>query len=82
MDTEHLVAPPARSGLVGVGDFEAQARRLFENMRTVLEQSGASLDDVVKVTVFLTDMGCLRDDARVRNEFVNTNAPPAHQRSR
>jgi reactive intermediate/imine deaminase len=63
--------------VIGVGDFEAQARRTFENMRTVLEQSGASFDDVVKVTVFLTDMSNLRDYARVRNEFVNTDATPA-----
>jgi enamine deaminase RidA (YjgF/YER057c/UK114 family) len=35
------------------GTFAAQARLAFENLRTVLEQAGASLRDVVKMGVFL-----------------------------
>ena len=43
-------------GLVGVGDFDAQAEQVFRNLRRVLEAGGSSLDRVVKVTIFLTDM--------------------------
>ncbi len=43
--------------LVGVGDFDAQAEQTFRNLRRVLEAGGSSLDRVVKVTIFLTDMG-------------------------
>ena len=42
--------------LVGVGDFGAQAEQTFRNLRRVLEAGGSSLDRVVKVTIFLTDM--------------------------
>jgi 2-iminobutanoate/2-iminopropanoate deaminase len=63
--------------VVGAGDFETQARLTFENLKTVLEQAGASFDAVAKVTVYLTDMGNLRDFARVRNEFIKTEQPPA-----
>jgi enamine deaminase RidA (YjgF/YER057c/UK114 family) len=38
--------------LIGAGDFDAQARQTFENIRTVLEQAGASMDAVVKLTVY------------------------------
>lgn len=38
------------------GDFEARARRVFENLAAVAAAAGGSLDDVVKVTVFLTDL--------------------------
>ena len=38
-------------GLIHEGDFEAQARMAFENLRTVLEQAGASLGDVMKLGV-------------------------------
>jgi len=62
--------------LVGSGDFEAQVRQTFENLRTVLEQAGASLESVVKLTVFLTDIGTLREFGRVRNEFL-PGSPPA-----
>lgn len=37
-------------------DFEAQCRSVFNNVRTVLEASGAHWEDLVDVTVFLTDM--------------------------
>lgn len=43
-------------GLVGVGDFDAQADQAFDNLRRVLEAGGSSLGQVLKVTIFLTDM--------------------------
>ena len=66
----------AEGELVGAGDFEAQVRQTFENVRTVLEQAGASLESIVKLTVFLTDIGTLREFGRVRNEFL-PGPPPA-----
>jgi reactive intermediate/imine deaminase len=42
--------------LVGVGDFDAQADQAFRNLARVLEAGGSSLERVVKVTIFLTDM--------------------------
>lgn len=38
------------------GDFEARARRVFDNLAAVAGAAGGSLDDVVKLTVFLTDL--------------------------
>lgn len=38
------------------GDFEARARCVFENLRAVARAAGGSLDDIVKLTVFLTDL--------------------------
>lgn len=37
-------------------DFEAQCRSVFDNVRAILEASGSSWDQLVDVTVFLTDM--------------------------
>jgi reactive intermediate/imine deaminase len=39
------------------GDFEARARRVFDNLAAVAEAAGGSLDNIVKLTVFLTDLG-------------------------
>jgi enamine deaminase RidA (YjgF/YER057c/UK114 family) len=63
--------------VVGEGDFEAQTRQTFENMSRVLVQAGMTFDNVVQVGVFMTDISQLRTYARVRDEFVNTAAPPA-----
>jgi reactive intermediate/imine deaminase len=46
---------PATKELVG-GDIEAQVRRVFENLKAIVLAAGASLDDVVKATVFLIDL--------------------------
>ncbi len=38
------------------GDFEAQARQVFQNLKAIVVAAGASLDDVVKATIFLIDL--------------------------
>ena len=38
------------------GDFEARARRVFENLKAVVEAAGGTLDQIVKLTVYLTDL--------------------------
>jgi 2-iminobutanoate/2-iminopropanoate deaminase len=63
--------------LVGAGDFEAQARQTFENLRAVLVEAGASLDAIVKLNVYLTDIATLSDYGRVRAELVPGAAPAA-----
>lgn len=47
---------PATGEMVG-GDITAQARRVFENLRAVIEAAGASFDDVARVGIYLTDLG-------------------------
>ncbi len=47
---------PATMELVD-GPVEAQIRRVFDNLRAVAEAAGGSLADVVKLNVFLTDLG-------------------------
>ena len=44
------------TGVLDGGDAAAQTRRVLANLRAVLEAGGASLQDVVKTTVFLTDL--------------------------
>jgi reactive intermediate/imine deaminase len=44
------------SGQLVEGGFEAQVERAFRNMKAVAEAAGGSLGDVVKLTLFLTDL--------------------------
>jgi reactive intermediate/imine deaminase len=64
-------------GNVVSDDIEAQARQVFTNLRTALRSAGADLANVVKLTVFLTDIGDTATVRSVRNEFVDAAAPPA-----
>lgn len=47
---------PATGEIVD-GGFEAQARRVFDNLKAVAEAAGATLDDAVRVTIYLVDLG-------------------------
>jgi 2-iminobutanoate/2-iminopropanoate deaminase len=61
--------------LVGDGDFEAQTRQVFENLQAVLGDAGASLDAIVRITVYLTDIGNLRDFGRIKAGFIAGKQP-------
>jgi enamine deaminase RidA (YjgF/YER057c/UK114 family) len=64
--------------LVGAsGDFRAQAFRAFENLKFALAGAGATFKDVVKINNYLVDMSHMGIFREVRDEFVNTAAPPA-----
>ena len=56
-------------------DIDAQCRQVFANVRAVLEASGARWDDLVDVTVFLTDMA--RDFAAYNKVYAEYFADPA-----
>jgi reactive intermediate/imine deaminase len=60
---------------VGGDDFEAQARQAFVNLATVLEAAGASLADVVKVTIMVTDMSYLDVIIKLRGEYFTEPYP-------
>ncbi len=57
------------------GDFATRARQVFENLAAVAEAAGGSLDDVVKVTVFLTDLDNFATVNAVMEEFFSEPYP-------
>ena len=63
-----------RDGRVGEG-IEEQTRYTLENMKDVLAQAGCSLSDVVKVTVFLTDMALWPAMNEVYREYFPKDPP-------
>lgn len=63
--------------LVGKGDVGLQARQVFQNIKNIVEEMGGSMNDVVKVTYLLTDVAELAKVREVRDQFINTQKPPA-----
>jgi 2-iminobutanoate/2-iminopropanoate deaminase len=61
--------------VVGAGDFDAQARQVFENLAFVLETGGSSLANVVKVTIYLTDMGNFPRIVELRERYFTPPYP-------
>jgi 2-iminobutanoate/2-iminopropanoate deaminase len=69
------VAVDGEGRLVGGDDVVAQTRQVFANLEAVLAAGGASLGDVVKVTVFLTDVGDRAAVNEVRQERFGSTRP-------
>jgi len=61
--------------VVGEGDFEAQTRQLFENLKAALPAVDALVDHVVKITVFVTDSSRLQRFREIRNTYFSTSPP-------
>lgn len=60
---------------VGAGDFDAQAEQTFTNLERVLAAGGSSLENVVKVTIFLTDMANFPKIVELRGKWFTAPYP-------
>ena len=72
------------SGVIGVnpetgkpaeGGTLAQAKQVFENIKTILSEIGLSMDDVLKTTVFLTNLGDFAEVNKLYAEYFGPNYP-------
>ena len=61
--------------VVGKGDFAAQATQVFENLKSALAAGGATFDNLVKVTTFVTDMAQIQNLRSIRAKYYGRNAP-------
>ncbi len=69
------IALDPATGLIVDGDFESQARRVFENLKAVLNASGTGFDRVVKATVYLTDLANFIKLNEVYASYFGTTKP-------
>jgi 2-iminobutanoate/2-iminopropanoate deaminase len=63
------------SGQLVLDTFEAQARRTLENLKAVVEAAGGTLNDIVKVTIFLTDLARFEELNAVYAEYFDESKP-------
>lgn len=69
------VALDANGDLVGKGDLRAQAVQVLENIKAILDDSNATMDDIVKVTVYVTDIRAFNDIADIREKYFPHDGP-------
>ena len=60
---------------IGGDSMEAQARAVMTKIRLLLEAAGATLADVVKITIYVTDISRRAELGKVRGEFFPGNKP-------
>ncbi|ODU22535.1 MAG: enamine deaminase RidA [Sphingomonas sp. SCN 67-18] len=68
-------AMTAEGAIVGAGDFDAQAEQTFRNIETLLAAAGATMADIVKVTIYLTDMAHFPKIVDLRRKWFSAPYP-------
>ncbi|MDE3840531.1 reactive intermediate/imine deaminase [Bacillus methanolicus] len=67
--------PLTAEGVMVEGDIKAQTHQVFKNLQAVLEEAGASLDTVVKATVFIKNMDDFAAVNEVYGQYFSTHKP-------
>ena len=74
------VSSDASGKLVGEGDFEAQAERVFANVKLAVEAAGATMTDIVKMNTYIVasvDPADVPKMRAVRGRYFGSGTPPA-----
>ena len=69
------VAYDDKGGPAHKGDFAAQARSVFQALKAQVEAGGGTMDNIVKINTYLTDIRNRPDLAAIREEFLGKKAP-------
>ena len=69
------VAYTAEGGVAFRGDFKAQARGAYEAIKALVASQGGTMDNIVKITTYVTDMRYRMDLAPIREEFFGKKGP-------
>jgi len=71
------VALDSTGNLVGKGDVGKQTEQVFANIQKVVTAAGGTMDNVVKLGYFTTDVTQIAAIRAARDKFINTQHPPA-----
>ena len=70
-----LTAKNESGDIVGVGDVRAQTRQVCENLVAAMRAAGGGLADILRVDVYIKDMGGFKDIHDIRREYFGSNPP-------
>ncbi|MNR29893.1 Enamine/imine deaminase [compost metagenome] len=63
--------------LVGKNDMEKQTEQVFVNIKNILTDLGGTMDNIVKLGIYVKDVSQIQSLRNVRDRFINTQTPPA-----
>ncbi|MBS1928282.1 MAG: RidA family protein [Chitinophagaceae bacterium] len=63
------------TGAMNMDNLETETRQVMDNLSAVLESAGASFDNIVKTTIFLSDMGLFAQVNEIYNSYFSGNFP-------
>lgn len=70
------IALDSTGKLIGKGNLALQTEQIFTNINNIVAESGGTMDDVVKIGIFMTDITKVQTMRDVRDKFINPKKPP------
>jgi len=70
-----ITARDPKGDIVGKGNMKRQTEQVLENMKRILDSVGATFDNIVKVTVFVTDLSHFKEIHEVRARYFKKDYP-------
>jgi enamine deaminase RidA (YjgF/YER057c/UK114 family) len=67
----------SKGSLAGKDDFSKQTEQAFQNIKSIVESAGGKMDNVVKLSYYVLDVGQIQTLRVIRDKFINTKNPPA-----
>jgi enamine deaminase RidA (YjgF/YER057c/UK114 family) len=71
------VAADSSGAVVGKGDFRAQTRQVYENLKIAVEAAGGTMADIAKMNTYVTDISQIAAMREIRQQYFAVN-PPAN----
>tara|TARA_B100000401_G_C52722044_1_gene679131 strand:+ start:272 stop:664 length:393 start_codon:yes stop_codon:yes gene_type:complete len=72
-----IAIDPVSNEIPNLGDIEKETIQVLKNLSAVLNAAGAKLEDVIKTTIFLTDLRNFQIVNKIYSDFFNSEIPPA-----
>jgi reactive intermediate/imine deaminase len=69
------VSADRTGAVVGKGDFKAQTKQVFENLKAAVEAAGGTMADVAKINVYATDLSQIAAMREIRQQYFTGNPP-------
>ena len=72
-----IAIDPVTNEIPFLGDIEKETIQVLKNLSVVLNAGGAKIEDVIKTTIFLTDLSNFQIVNKIYSDFFNVQNPPA-----
>ena len=72
-----IAIDPHTNEIECLGDIEKETTQVLKNLSAVLKAGGSKLDDVIKTTIYLTDLNNFQVVNKIYSDFFNVDKPPA-----
>ncbi|ULQ57102.1 RidA family protein [Flavihumibacter rivuli] len=70
------IALDNKGNLIGKGNLAEQTEQVFKNLKNIVQESGGTMDDIVRIGIYMIDVSQVQTMREIRSRFFNQQNPP------